>query len=325
MKNLTLAFILWMAGSVYVQSQPVPTPEENIPFLMVFGNQSQTSWGDDDFSQVFFILIPEEYKDPFFIRVFDPEVGGEIDELNDTWNTRMTYAVYGGTGCWSHPDAQNIDPVGNYKSGILMATKTFGENSRYDNDWYAFGPFNPAEGEYSKDHKGYLFKIICEGVTGDDGNMYRYYISMDRNENKSIEGANAFCYEYSFRMWNTPDQVSHIYPFVDEETLYIWQKNFDWDDDGYIRVVSVAKQGQKQDVSGEDNWKEDRAMILKEEVGTSLDFQFIKKKTPYVVKNNNVVVSVKNQRGENLEFYTNPIGGVPKYKYSIKVRKKSNN
>ncbi|MFH2142049.1 MAG: hypothetical protein ABIJ97_06490, partial [Bacteroidota bacterium] len=52
--------------------QPIPAKEENIPFLVTFGGQSDKSWGDDDFCQTIFFVIPENYKNPFYIRVFDP-------------------------------------------------------------------------------------------------------------------------------------------------------------------------------------------------------------------------------------------------------------
>jgi hypothetical protein len=47
-------------------------------------------------------------------------------------------------------------------------------------------------------------------------------------------------------------------------------------------------------------------------VNSSLDFQFHKRQGE-LVKNNNVVVSLKNQRGDALKFYSSPIGGVPVY------------
>jgi hypothetical protein len=96
--------------------------------------------------------------------------------------------------------------------------------------------------------------------------------------------------------------------------------NFDWDSDGFIRTVSVARKGQLSKVSTEDNWIEDEFKIFDEEKNTSLDIQFIKRKTP-PVKNNNVVINVRNQYGELLPFYVIPIGGVPKYKYEIKAEK----
>ncbi|MCB8999506.1 MAG: hypothetical protein H6540_05490 [Bacteroidales bacterium] len=307
----------FFAANAY--AQPVPNVEENIPYLMTFGNKAETSWGDDDFSSTFFFLLPKNFNQPVFIRVYDPDCGGDIDELDGVWDTRTTFSVYGGKGCWSDKAAQGTDPTGNYKSGTLLATKTFGEDPRYDKGYYTFGPFNPSEGEYTERWDGNVFKIICEGVAGDDGNMYRYFLSTDPNSDKPVEGANAFAYEYSFRMHNSVEEVSHIYPFVDDQTVTVRLSNFDWDNDGFIRTVSVARRGQLSPVSGEDNWETSEFKILDAEKNTSLDIQFIKKKNP-PVKNNNVVIYVKNQYGQNLEFFTSPIGGVPKYKYSIGVK-----
>ena len=41
----------------------------------------------------------------------------------------------------------------------------------------------------------------------------------------------------------------------------------------------------------------------------------------YVVKNNNVVVSLENQRGDALQFFSSPIGGVPVYQPMIGIKK----
>lgn len=302
-------------------AQPVPNIEENIPYLMTFGNKAETSWGDDDFSQTFFFLMPANFDKPVFIWVYDPDVGGEIDEKNGDWNTRVTYSVYGGKKCWSDVDAQGINASGNYKSGTLLATKSFGEDPRYDKKWYVFGPFNPSEGEYADRWDGNVLKIICEGISGDDGNMYRYFLSTSPTDTIPVEGGNAFSYKYSFRMHNDPNEVSHIYPAIDDQTITIKLYNFDWDNDGFIRLVSVARKGQTCKVSGEDHWVEDEFKIFEEEKNSSIDIQFIKKKSPPIVKNNNVVIYVKNQYDRNLEFFTSPIGGVPKYKYSIGVKK----
>jgi hypothetical protein len=320
MKVLFLFLFLFIGTLSGLKAQPVPNIEENIPFLMTFGNKAETSWGDDDFSQTFFFLLPKDFNQPFFIWVYDPDIGGQVDEIAGVWDTRVTYSIYGGKGCWSDEDAQGTDPVGNYKSGTLLATKSFGENPRYDNNWYVFGPFNPTEGEFAEQYDGNVIKMICEGIAGDDGNMYRYYLSTSASDRVPIEGGNAFAYEYSFRMHNTSEQVSHIYPYVDEKTITVKLSNFDWDNDGFIRTVSVARKGQLSKASGEDVWEESEFKIYDEEKNTSLDIQFIKKPPP-IVKNNNVVIYVKNQYGRNLEFFTSPLGGVPKYKYSIGVRK----
>jgi hypothetical protein len=295
-------------------SQPVPNREENIPYLMTFGNESDISWGDDDFSQAFFFQVPADFNKQVFIRVFDPDTGGAIDEIRGGWNTTCQFEVYGGEGCHSEEDARETSPFGNYKSGTLMAMKVFGEDPRYDEQWYTFGPFNPAEGEYLEVFDSYVFKVICEGIAGDDGNMYNYYLSTSATENIPIEGANAFAYEYSFRMHNDVNETSHIYPYIMEGTITVQISNFDWDNDGNILVVSTERQGQRIAISGEADWVEDQVKVIDAEVGGSYDLQLPKRKTFPPVRNNNVVVNVRNQFNETMPFYTSPIGGVPEYK-----------
>lgn len=315
-------FLLILNFSVFqIFAQSVPAPEENIPYLITFGPKAATSWGDDDFSQTFFFIIPKKFNKPIYIRVYDPDTGGSLDELNGSFDTQMMYSVYGGRGCYTNKDAQGTEPRGNYKSGNLLASKVFGVNPQYDKKWYTFGPFNPTEGEYYEKYGGYIFKVICDGLSGDDGNMYRYFLSTSPKENKPVEGANAFSFEYTFRMWDDPKQVSHIYPYVDERAVTMEISNFDWDDDGFIRIVSVARKGQMCHTSGQDNWASTKIKVLAEEKNTSLDLQLIKRFNP-VVKNNNVVVNIKNQFGEYMPFYVSPIGGIPKYRYNIRVRPK---
>ncbi|MDX1359315.1 MAG: hypothetical protein R3232_10835 [Clostridia bacterium] len=319
-KILFCGFILMMASVSHLSSQPVPASDENIPYLMTFGLDGERSWGDDDFSQTFFFKIPTSHTDPFYIRVYDPDIGGDVDEIRFDWNTRMKYSVYGGYECCSIDEAKGIQPTGNYRSGVLMQEKVFGFDMQYDDDWYTFGPFNPIEGELIEEFGGYIFKIIAEGISGDDGNLYRYYLSKDPDENIPIEDGNAFTYEYTFRMWNNVDEVSHIYPFVDTGCIFIRTTNWDWDNDGFIRVVSNVREGQYQKISGENDEATDMLRIDDEEINTSLDFQFHKRK-PGLVRNNNVVISVENQYGEALPFFTVPIGGVPVYQGGMNVQR----
>ena len=130
MKRIVFALSLLFTCFFNTNAQPVPGVDENIPYLMTFGAKADKSWGDDDFSQTFFFLIPENYKSPFYIHVYDPDTGGELDELKGVFDTKMMYSVYGGKGAHSDPDAQGVDPKGNYKSGNLLASKTFGVDPR---------------------------------------------------------------------------------------------------------------------------------------------------------------------------------------------------
>jgi hypothetical protein len=304
--------------------QAVPGKDENIPFLVTFGKNGETSWGDDDFNSIFFFTIPKDFNRQFYIKVFDPDCGGENDEIQGFFDSKTMFSIYGGKGV--DPDknlaSRGLKDGENYKQGNLLASRVFGNEPKYDNGYYSFGPFNPSEGDYNEKWKSYIFKIVCEGITGDDGNLYRYFLSRDPNADLPIEGANAFTYEYTFRMWNDTKSVSHIYPYVDTGIVSIKQRNFDWDDDGVILVVSTYKQGIPLPVSNEDDEKISIIPVEQAEIGKSLDFQFHKKQE-FLVRNNNVVVSLENQRGDALQFFSSPIGGVPVYQPVMTIRKKT--
>lgn len=299
-------------------SQSVPSSDEKFPFLGTFGKNALKEWGDDDFVQTFFFIVPVSVKDPVYIRIFDADNGGKNDEMHGgNFNTKTRYTVYAGKGAHSDPDARKQEPTGNFKSGIQLSSKTIGNDTAYDDKWLTFGPFNPTEGELQPDFGGYIFKIVIEGLDGDDGNMYKMFLSSKSNENKPVEGGNAFAYEYSLRLSDKKATVSHLYPFVNANVVSIKINVFDYDDDGILRVVSVTKKGAGEKSSKNNEWKECKQMIQKEELNTSLDVQFVKQKNE---NNNNIVVYITNQYGESMPFFAAPIGGVPKFKYTIKVK-----
>ncbi|MFN6946496.1 MAG: hypothetical protein ACK4ND_16230 [Cytophagaceae bacterium] len=309
--------LLFITSYGVISAQPVPSSEENIPYLVTFGKDAETSWGDDDFSQTFFFIIPKDYKKPLFIRVYDPDTGGAIDEIKGQADSKTQFSIYGGKGTITDSAATSIHPEGKVKSGILLASKTFGKEGTYDKNWYSFGPFNPLQGEYVPNYGGYVFKIIAEGISGDDGNLYKYFLSSSPVENIPIEGANAFTFEYTFRLHDHPGAVSHIYPFVSSDVVAVKIHTFDFDNDGRIRIVSVAKKHEEVILSGDNEWTTSTHKISEQEKNTSLDIQIIKTST---ITNNNVVFYITNQYGKALPFYTSPIGGTPKFKYEIGVK-----
>ena len=291
---------------------------ENIAYLVTFGAEADPKWGDDDHVQVFFFVIPEEVKDMIYIRIYDPETGGSLDQLNGVFNTQTRFTVYGGIGAHSEPDARKTDPVGRYRSGVQLAQKTFGSQGEYDNSWYSFGPFNPVEGEYSEQFKGYVFKLIAEGISGDDGNLYKYYLSTGENINRPVEGGNGFTYEYSFRLRSGIGEKAHLYPFIDEEVSAIKQYNFDFDKDGSIKLFSVAKNGHLAAGSADNDWAVSMHKVVESERGKSYDLQIIKPKDKSF--DNDMVMYVVNEYDEAIPFFASPIGGPPKYNYVVKVK-----
>ena len=88
---LILAFSLTLSGGGQISGQAVPGKDENIPFLVTFGKYGKTSWGDDDFIQIFFFTIPKDFNRQFYIKVFDPDCGGENDEIQGDFNSKTIF------------------------------------------------------------------------------------------------------------------------------------------------------------------------------------------------------------------------------------------
>lgn len=288
-------------------SQMIPGQEENIPFLITFGASGLHENGDDDNIQSFFFIIPDSYKNPFFIRIFDPEIGGLNDEAIGDFNTQTKFSFYGGNGVYTNVKGLNANIKSERPSGQLMQTVSFDQSSLYDNKWFTLGPFNPAEGEYVKEQKGYIFKIIAEGTEGNDGNIYKYFISSESEANASIAGANAFTFEYTVRLHESSSQISHLYPFVDDQVLALKQHNFDLDGVCELSIYSVSKIAHKASCSGNNIWAESLHKIENKERESCMDFQLINNQYGKA-KNNNVVLYITNQYGEFLPFMAVPIG-----------------
>ena len=311
-KKTVLLMSVLLSGLTLTFAQPVPGLDENIPHLVTFGGDGDITWGDDNFCQIIFFKIPESYTQPVYIRVYDPDTGGDIDEQKFEWNTVTDISIFGGKGAWSDKDAQDMVLDGNYDSGTLLASKEFGGGSEYDKKWYTFGPFNPSEGEYVTGFGGYIFKVIIEGISGDDGNLYNLYLSNHPDRNHDVEGASAFYYKYKFRLYDDVHEIAHIYPHIDENVVSIKQTNFDWDNDGKIQIVSLARPGDEtMKIGGDSEWVSSTHKIYDEERTNSLDLQMIKNQSG-AIRNNNVVIFLENQYGEKLPFFSIPIG---EYKY----------
>lgn len=315
--SVPLVLILFMIQRLCIYGQGVPSSQENIESLVTFGINSDHSWGDDDFSQTVFFSIPKSQTAAFYIRIFDPETYGELDENNGGWNTKMKYSVYGGKDAYSNPDARNVNPIGKYKSGQLITSKVFGSEPASDQKWISLGPFNPKQGEFVSDFDSYIFKVIIDGLKGDDGNIYKLFLSTKNNDNVPVDGANAFAYEYSFRLISEAKSVAHIYPFADNLVSSFKVRTFDFDNDGQIKLFSSVKNGHLVNVSDNNEWSIGTHEIKTEERNKCLDLQIVKRGD----YKNDIVLYITNEYDVPVPFFAAPLGGIPRYKYNLKISK----
>ncbi len=307
---------LLFASGARALAQAVPSPGEGIPYLVTFGAQGEPSWGDDDHVQTMFFLVPKTTTHPIYIRVFDPECSGALDEKKSAWNTSTEFTVYGGTGAYSTTDARAVSPKGEYKAGNLLMQESYSAEPKTDQQWVTFGPFDPKQGELVPEFGGYVFKMLVEGKTGDDGNLYSFFLSRALDSNIAVEGGNGFTYEYTFRLPSQAGAQIHLYPFIDNNVVSIKQSNFDADADGQLKLFSVARNGQAAVLSGDNTWRDSQHIIDPREKGLSLDMAYTKKGA----SPNDVVFFVTDQYDKALPFFAIPIGGKPKYKYRVNIR-----
>jgi hypothetical protein len=311
-----LGLALLLLSRPAARAQAVPNPGENIAYLVTFGAQADKSWGDDDFTQTMFFLVPKARRQPLYIRVFDPDCGGKHDEAKFGWNTQTEFSLYGGAGAHSNADARAVEPRAGLRAGTLLKTVSFGQDARYDNQWYTFGPLNPLEGELVPDFDGYVFKVVVQGKKGDDGNLYRFFLSSSPSQNLAVEGGNAFTYEYAFRLTPERGAVTHLYPFINERVISIKQSNFDADDDISMKIFSVAKNGHDATASGDNRWASSTHAISEKEHGLSVDLRISSRSRA----SNDLVFYVTDQYDTALPFFAIPLGGPPKYRYDVDVK-----
>lgn len=307
--------ILFLLLAFPAFSQTTPNEVENVDFLVTFGGDSETSWGDNDFIQVYFFVLPETQTQPFYIRIFDPDTGGKWDELKGAANTKVKYSFLGGNGVYSEPDSLDFTRSDAYEGGSLIWSRVFDHSPQYDDQWYTIGPFSHLQGEYMGAEKAYYFKMIAEGVSGDDGNLYKYSISLSPEDNIEAPGANAFTFSYTLRLPDEPGAVSHIYPFIYSNVVAVNIHNFDFDHGGKMYLYSVSKNRHPIKTGGDNVWTTSHHKMDPEELNSTIDVQIVNNG----MKNNNIVIVITNEYNKPVPFYTVPIGGPPKYKYKATV------
>src|SRR5687767_5323558 len=110
-----LITILLISACFVSQAQRVPNESENIDYLVTFGQEAPSNTGDDDHVQIIFFVVPYSYKQPVYLRIFDPDMGNKHDEFVGAPNTFTRFSVYGGKGAFSSKEAREITLTSNYK------------------------------------------------------------------------------------------------------------------------------------------------------------------------------------------------------------------
>ena len=192
--------------------------------------------GDDDQLQVIFFETPEGTTQPLYVRVFDPDCGGQLDEQNGlVWDSTFNFTLYGAGGAYTDPDARHSHPTTGALSGLLLDSLTIGQDETVDGRWFTFGPFNAADGEQVGSSR--VFKLVVKGdppltpeLSAADLNLYHVALSTSNAQNTPPQGARIWAYSWTYLIpagqARTPPP---LYPYIGPNTDLLVQLNWDYD------------------------------------------------------------------------------------------------
>lgn len=192
-----LLFIFLIAACSPVFSQLESDDVRRSDFFVTYGNMAKQDCAEEESHQTIFIVIPEHHLNSFYVRVFDPDCGGENDNSNGLWETNTEFEFYGGKGCihLHFKDGKEINV--HAEQGTLLQEELYADEPTIDNRWVTFGPFTAEQGEKLDTYSGRFFKLIVEGKTGNDGNQYAVALSSSDLENTELSGATMYQDEFA--------------------------------------------------------------------------------------------------------------------------------
>ena len=283
---------------IYGYCYRIPTKESNIRYLYVFGENGKKSYGAKKEPQIVFLKVPDTYKGNIEIAIYDPDVGGYIDEKSGKWDTETRFSIFGGENAYSSIAGISMANIKNFEEGNLLDAKTFSEDSSYDKAFYHFSPIDASQGEKIGNHR--YFKIIAEGLKGDDNNVFNLDVSPDVVE--------AFSYSLSLRLSEKRGAKMSLYPDIPSNATSIIEYNYDLDKTGgEIEIISASRSYNIKG-SGTGAWENTRINFSPNESGRRWVYEITKDSQP----NANMATYITTGDGKAVAMFFTPGQDGPK-------------
>ena len=261
---------------------------------ITFGVDAKGEEGDQNYSQVILFTLPETTPGPLYLRLFDPEVGGQHDELHQEANTGTRFRFYGGD-----LDLEGLRrPVPTQEaiqSGDLLAERQYLSDPLLDGQWVTLASFRPEQGKATPE--GRLFKLVVEGLEGNDGNAFEAGISRGDKANLPPEGLRLFSYAPTVHVPKLPNRLLEARFLVPRNAKALSVRNFDLD--GFplsLELPEGSKGALRSSASGE--WAEQRVEFAPGETG---DYASLVMPTR-AEANNDVLFHLVDEQGVLLPF-----------------------
>jgi PKD repeat protein len=173
-------------------------------FFAVFGQDAPPERGDYNHVQTIYIDIPITETRPIYLRIFDADVGGNLDERHGNFNSKTRFVLLGGNSAARtfevRPDIRLSPYVNhNFPTEDIIHDRTFGVERSADGRYSVLGNLPPNRGYLTPDgYRRYVF--LTMGIEGNDGNFFDFVISYDPNDKVEPANYRMFAYELTFRM-----------------------------------------------------------------------------------------------------------------------------
>lgn len=259
----------WLARTAVVASAIVafgigPATGQEQPLSVTYGPGASTAEGDYDYRAAVYLRVPAAIEDQLFLRIFDPDTGGEHDLLyGDAWNTEVRFTLFGGPGAGTLPVAP-IEEIKDedLRTGEILAERVIGSSSAFDDTWQTIASFTANQGEKEDGH--FVFRLLVEGLGGDDANVYMPTLSLRDRRNLPPEGVEIVSFIPTVRI---PDdeQVTELRFEVPADAERLTVRNFDAAN-GDVSFTTTYR-SLALSASGQDAWQEEVVELLPDERG----------------------------------------------------------
>lgn len=192
MKRAALLFTLCLTSPTMVHAG-------DHAMLITYGPRADAREGDDRFYQVLRIDVPKNYAKPLFVRIYDADCGGDLDQAKSVFDTTTRMRIFGGPGSTRDSDLRSVllDPNARGR-GTVLANTTFGASPALDQKWHMLAKLSAADGDIVGDRA--RFKLVVEGLEGNDGNAFDVEISAAPDQSVPIAGVDLLSFAPTLRL-----------------------------------------------------------------------------------------------------------------------------